>query len=89
MTIRGSGLEFGQLTERKSRWVFGSLVSLVIGFLAFAGGTIMRDYSYHNYSVGGELLRDMYEWGIWVQDAGSIFVILGLVLYVAWRRRGA
>ena len=54
----------------------------------------MAAWSYHRqlyFDIGDdrESMLKVPEWSGWAQDAGIILVILGLVLYLAGRRRAA
>ena len=88
-----SGSETGQSAERKSKWVLASLASLVLGLVAYATGLLMYSYGWHHmywFGLGENRLTAMrmWEWGQWAEGAGIILVILGLVFYVAWKKKG-
>lgn len=90
----GSGSEEGKSAERAPRWVSASFVSLVLGLVVYAAGAILYSYGWHEYqywNVGEDrsFAFDMLEWGTWVERAGISLVILGLVFYVAGRRKVA
>jgi hypothetical protein len=70
-----------------------SLGSLVLGLVAYATGLLMYSYGWHHmywFGMGESRLTAlrMWEWGQWTEGAGIILVILGLVFYVAGRRKG-
>lgn len=93
MTMAGSGSEIGQSSERKSKWALASFASLVVGLLTYAAGVLMYAYSYHHayYWDLGDYSRiefKMLEWSQWAKGAGVILFMLGIVLYVAVKRKG-
>jgi len=89
------GTETEESTKRRPRRVSTTLASLVLGLLVYAAGAVMYALGYHQLFTGDwNLLENrntwtnIYEWSSWVKDAGIILVILGLVFYVAGRRKG-
>lgn len=89
MTMVGSGLEGGQSTERKSKLVVASLVSLVLGLLVFASGVIAEWVAYDQMlAAHGSATTDLYVWSYRIQDVGFALAMLGLVFYVAGKRKG-
>jgi len=89
------GLEAEASARRETRWVSRSLAFLVFGLVVYAAGVVMYALSYHLLfregvdTLGFGTWADIYEWSNWVQNAGIILVILGVVLYVAGKRKGA
>ena len=93
MTMAGSGSETRQSSERKSKWALACLASLVLGLLVYAAGFLVYSYSYHRvhwFGLGENV--DIYvkgtEWGQWAEGVGVILFMLGIVLYVAVKRKG-
>jgi hypothetical protein len=91
--MEGNGSGRGGTDKRGSKVIAASLISLVLGLVAYAVGFLMYSYSWHRYNYFG-LGEDrsswfkMMEWGNWVEGAGIMLVILGVVLYVVWKRKG-
>jgi protein-S-isoprenylcysteine O-methyltransferase Ste14 len=93
VTIVGKWFYRRAASNRESKWISASLVSLVLGILVYAAGVIMYQYANHrllyfNLGENLEFVRHLAEWGQWVESAGIVLVFLGLALYVAGKRRG-
>ncbi|HEX9908134.1 MAG TPA: hypothetical protein VGB78_06675 [Thermoplasmata archaeon] len=93
MAAVASSPEAGGSTKSRSRLLAASLSSLVLGLVVYASGVITYSIGWHDWnywSMGDDMTTafHMMEWGQWAEGAGVILVILGLVFYVARKRKG-
>jgi len=91
--MEGSDSEIGGIAGRKSKALVASLISLVLGLVAYAMGFLIYSYGWDRTYIaqGNPYATNPYnymEWGQWAEGAGIILVILGLVFYVAWKKKG-
>jgi hypothetical protein len=88
-----SGSEIRGTAGRRSKVLLASLISLVLGLVAYVTGFLIYSYGWNrayivHYNPFATNPYKYMEWGQWAEGAGIILVILGLVFYVAWKRKG-
>ncbi len=77
----------------------GSLMSIILGGLVVGIGDMIREFGYYYYVYGVTFNPSpvsamtgyrLWEWGRWIEGAGAVLIIMGLVLAVsAIRKRRA